>query len=84
LRRSWGGRIGNIACQKGSAYKGHGGFVFEKCPMNHPMMAKKQVATTSSSIDHHDNNNNNLILLTFTFSVDPKLSILPQSFLNFS
>ena len=72
-----------LPAKKGVRIKVDGGFVFEKCPMNHPMMAKKQVATTSSSIDHHDNNNNNLILLTFTFSVDPKLSILPQSFLNF-
>ena len=30
-----------------------------------------------------DEDDDNLILLTFNFSVDPKLSILPQSFLNF-
>ena len=33
--------------------------------------------------DDDDEDDDNLILLTFTFSVDPKLSILPQSFLNF-
>jgi hypothetical protein len=61
----------------GVRIKVDGGFVFEKCPMDHPMA--KQAGSSSSS----DNNNNNLILLTFTFSVDPKLSILPQSLLNF-
>ena len=33
--------------------------------------------------NNYDEDDDNLILLTFTFSVDPKLSILPQSFLNF-
>ena len=70
-----------LPAKKGVRIKVDGGFVFERCPMNHPMMAKKKATTTLSSSDHHDNNN--LILLTFTFSVDPKLSILPQSFLNF-
>ena len=65
-----------LPAKKGVRIKVDGGFVFEKCPIDHPM-AKK----TSSSDDDHDGDN--LILLTFTFSVDPKLSILPQSFLNF-
>lgn len=61
-----------LRAKKGVRIKVDGGFVFEKCPIDHPM-------ARSSSGDK----TNNLILLTFTFSVDPKLSILPQSFLNF-
>jgi len=64
-----------LPAEKGVRIKVDGGFVFQKCPMDHPM-AKK-----SSSDDDRDGDD--LILLTFTFSVDPKLSILPQSFLNF-
>jgi len=68
-----------LPAAKGVRIKVDGGFVFEKCPMDHPM------ANTSSSggDTHDDGDDNNLILLTFTFSVDPKLSILPQSVLNF-
>ncbi len=64
------------ARNNGVRIKVDGGFVFEKCPVDHPMAKKKR----SSSSDDDDDN---LILLTFTFSVDPKLSILPQSVLNF-
>ena len=66
-----------LPTKKGVRIKVDGGFVFEKCPNDHPMA--KNTTTSSSSSD----DDNNLILLTFTFSVDPKLSILPQSVLNF-
>jgi hypothetical protein len=89
-----------------------GGFVFEKCPSDHPMAKhgkkdKKKDNKENKKAEGNDNklssdekneggneennpnddddeeDDDNLILLTFTFSVDPKLSILPQSFLNF-
>lgn len=96
----------------GVRIKVDGGFVFEKCPSDHPMSKcsrkdKKKNNNKNNKYYHEENNNkmssvdekneggreensnnydendDNLILLTFTFSVDPKLSILPQSFLNF-
>ena len=53
-----------LPATKGVRIKVDGGFVFEKCPMDHPM------ANTSSSggDTHDDGDDNNLILLTFTFS----------------
>ena len=69
-----------LPATKGVRIKVDGGFVFEKCPKDHPM-AKN--TTTSSSSSTSGGDDNDLILLTFTFSVDPKLSILPQSVLNF-
>jgi hypothetical protein len=47
----------------------HGGFVFEKCPLDHPMRE------SAGSQD-------DLVLVTFSFSVDPKLRI-PQTLINF-
>jgi hypothetical protein len=47
-----------------------GGFVFEKCPADHPMRQ-------STSGDDNDQ-----VLVTFSFAVDPKLRI-PQSLINF-
>ena len=67
-----------LPATKGVRIKVDGGFVFEKCPMDHPMANTTTSSSTSTSGDDND-----LILLTFTFSVDPKLSILPQSVLNF-
>ena len=46
-----------------------GGFVFEKCPLDHPMR---------NSAEEQDD----LVLVTFSFSIDPKLRI-PQSLINF-
>ncbi|KAL7513595.1 hypothetical protein ACHAXN_010853 [Cyclotella atomus] len=46
-----------------------GGFVFEKCPLDHPMRE------SAGSQD-------DLVLVTFSFSVDPKLRI-PQTLINF-
>jgi hypothetical protein len=93
----------------GVRIKVDGGFVFEKCPSDHPMAKhgkkdrkkdnkehkveedndKKSSSDENDEGANEENSNNddedddNFILLTFTFSVDPKLSILPQSFLNF-
>ena len=46
-----------------------GGFVFEKCPVDHPMR-------------NSDKDLDDLVLVTFSFSIDPKLRI-PQSLINF-
>ena len=95
----------------GVRIKVDGGFVFEKCPSDHPMAKygrkdkkkdnkeNKKAEGNDNKLssdekneggneennpnDDNDEDDDNLILLTFTFSVDPKLSILPQSFLNF-
>jgi hypothetical protein len=96
----------------GVRIKVDGGFVFEKCPSDHPIAKhgkkdKKKDNKENKKAEGNDNklssdekneggneennpnddddeeDDDNLILLTFTFSVDPKLSILPQSFLNF-
>lgn len=69
-----------LPAKNGVRIKVDGGFVFEKCPADHPMANEKK---SSSSDDDDRDADDNLILLTFTFSVDPKLSILPQSLLNF-
>lgn len=69
-----------LPAEKSVRIKVDGGFVFEKCPIDHPMAKKRQKLLSLSS---HEDGDNRLILLTFTFSVDPKLSIMPQSFLNF-
>lgn len=47
----------------------HGGFVFERCPLDHPMR--------DSAGGQED-----LVLVTFSFSIDPKLRI-PQTLINF-
>ena len=93
----------------GVRIKVDGGFVFEKCPSDHPMAKhgkkdrkkdnkehkveedndkksssdEKNEGVNEENSNNDDEDDDNLILLTFTFSVDPKLSILPQSFLNF-
>ena len=46
-----------------------GGFVFEKCPIDHPMRE------SSGAQD-------DLVLVTFSFAIDPKLRI-PQALINF-
>ena len=65
-----------LPAKDGVRIKVDGGFVFEKCPSDHPM-AKKSLSKAETG------DGNDMILLTFTFSVDPKFSILPQAFLNF-
>mmetsp|Transcript_34412 Transcript_34412/g.83247 ORF Transcript_34412/g.83247 Transcript_34412/m.83247 type:complete len:410 (+) Transcript_34412:133-1362(+) len=57
-----------------------GGFTMEKCPPDHPMKlcALQYDARTTNSITGDD-----LILVTFSFCVDPQLTIIPKSFINF-
>lgn len=49
-----------------------GGFLFEKCPDDHPCM---------EHIEHKDEEG--MILVTFSAIMNPNLSLLPQSILNF-
>ena len=49
-----------------------GGFTIEKCPETHPSL--KDAAESSKE---------DLVLITFTFTVDPQLAIIPKQFINF-
>ena len=49
-----------------------GGFTIEKCPPTHPSL--KDAAKSSEE---------DLVLITFTFTVDPQLAIIPKQFINF-
>lgn len=49
-----------------------GGFLFETCPEDHPCM---------EYVENKDNDG--MILVTFSAVVNPNLSLLPQSILNF-
>ena len=53
-----------------------GGFIFEKCPHDHPMALYSSAAGVEREVEE-------LVLVTFSFAVDPKLSIIPKSFINF-
>ena len=53
-----------------------GGFLICKCPNDHPALLQDQKKKGSSS-------NDDKILITFAASMDPKMKLLPQSFLNF-
>ncbi len=58
-----------------------GGFVIEKCPADHPaaeLVSQSKIASGSESSSRND-----LVLVTFSFTVDPKLPIIPKSFINF-
>lgn len=58
-----------------------GGFTIEKCPSNHLLKQSvmKRAANTSSSTAAVDD----LVLVTFSFTVDPQLAVIPKSFVNF-
>jgi hypothetical protein len=50
-----------------------GGFLFRKCPEDHPALLN----------DEKDGSEDSKVLVTFAASMNPKMKLLPQSFLNF-
>jgi len=62
-----------------------GGFLFRKCPEDHPALVIKQDTT----LERTDNDGNtdgeqeHVLLASFLMYVDPKISFLPQSVINF-
>ena len=50
-----------------------GGFLFEKCPKDHPCMEFME----------KDSDDEEMILVTFSALINPNMKYLPQSFLNF-
>jgi len=53
-----------------------GGFTVEKCTTTHPSIKDAHAALAESSEE-------DLVLVTFTFTVDPQLAIIPKQFINF-
>ena len=61
-----------------------GGFTIEKCPIDHPLTkCSLQYDASHASSDTSTPSSKDLVLVTFTFSVDPQLSVIPKSFINF-
>lgn len=53
----------------------NGGFLFEKCPKDHPCMEFVERA--------EEGDEEEMVLVTFSVVLNPKMKYLPQSFLNF-
>lgn len=53
-----------------------GGFLFEKCPKDHPCMAVKDH-------DNDDDDDESIILTKFCFILHPNLKVIPQTLLKF-
>jgi hypothetical protein len=63
-----------------------GGFLFEKCPRDHPAMKEflRNKEVDDEDVDEDDNDEKeDCILVTFSAIMDPHMKLLPQSFLNF-
>ncbi len=56
----------------------NGGFLIQKCPKDHPALGDQEEGENGNSGDHSDK-----LLITFAASMNPKMKLLPQSFLNF-
>lgn len=62
-----------------------GGFLFEKCPKDHPAMKEFQKNNNRNGNNSEDGEveEEECILVTFAAVMDPHMKLLPQSFLNF-
>lgn len=56
----------------------NGGFLIQKCPKDHPALGVHKEEKDDNSSEHSDK-----LLITFAASMNPKVRLLPQSFLNF-
>jgi len=56
----------------------NGGFLIRKCPKDHPALVDRKEEDNGNSNEESDK-----LLITFAASMDPKMRLLPQSFLNF-
>lgn len=70
----------------------NGGFLIRKCPSNHPALLldeddedndEKKVVDEKNDTTDGDAAKDEKILITFAATMNPKLKLLPQSFLNF-
>lgn len=61
-----------------------GGFTIEKCPADHPLTkCSLQYDASNANSDTSIPSSKDLVLVTFSFCVDPQLSIIPKAFINF-
>jgi hypothetical protein len=65
-----------------------GGFLFEKCPRDHPAMKEFQKNRNGNNgedgkVNDEEQEEEECILVTFAAVMDPHMKLLPQSFLNF-
>ncbi len=66
----------------------NGGFLIRKCPSDHPALLLDENETKDEKKDSKQTTtsattNSDKILITFAATMNPKLKLLPQSFLNF-
>jgi len=62
--------------------KVRGGFTLEKCPSDHPL-TKFALQYDAKSEESESLSSEDLVLVNFSFCVDPQLTIIPKSFINF-
>jgi len=61
-----------------------GGFLFRRCPSDHPALVKdKDEAPENTDADDTTNSNEDKILVSFTMTLVPRLKYLPQFVINF-
>ena len=57
-----------------------GGFLFRKCPEDHPALSTKSPHDSGKSVE---NNDEHMLLVSFLMYVDSKINFLPQGLINF-
>ena len=57
-----------------------GGFLFRKCPEDHPALLTKSPHDSGKSVE---NNDEHMLLVSFLMYVDSKINFLPQGLINF-
>lgn len=57
-----------------------GGFLFRKCPEDHPALTTKAPHNSGKSVENSDEH---MLLVSFLMYVDSKINFLPQGLINF-
>ena len=60
-----------------------GGFLFRKCPENHPAFPTKPHDDNNNGTEDGSSDDEHMLLVSFLMYVDSKINFLPQSLINF-